>query len=86
MGYEVAQEKMEAAVEDLNQSLRLLEEKFLQSRAFLIGEKISLADLVAIVEIMQVILSLQVLLLVPLLLVGMRKEQLPIIVVLLIYI
>ncbi|XP_034397463.1 glutathione S-transferase theta-1a [Cyclopterus lumpus] len=53
MGSEVPKEKMAAALEDLNQSLRTLEEKFLQSKAFIVGEKISLADLVAIVEIMQ---------------------------------
>ncbi len=45
---------MDAAVEDLNASLKTFEDKFLQSRPFIIGDKISLADLVAIVEIMQV--------------------------------
>lgn len=54
MGIEVPKDKMDAAAEDLDSSLKLIEEKFLQNRAFIAGEEISLADLVAIVEIMQV--------------------------------
>ncbi|XP_040897525.1 glutathione S-transferase theta-1a [Toxotes jaculatrix] len=53
MGFEVPKEKMDAAVEDLNQSLNLLEEKFLQNKLFIVGDKISLADLVALITIMQ---------------------------------
>ncbi|KAK5870676.1 hypothetical protein PBY51_003602 [Eleginops maclovinus] len=53
MGSEVPKEKMDAAVQDLNQSLQMLEDKFLQNKPFIVGDKISLADLVAIVEIMQ---------------------------------
>lgn len=53
MGTEVPKEKMDAALEALNQSLTMVEEKFLQNKPFIIGDKISLADLVAIVEIMQ---------------------------------
>lgn len=58
MGSEVPKEKMDAAVEDLNQSLNLLEEKFLQNKQFIVGDKISLADIVALIEVMQVILLL----------------------------
>ncbi|XP_040012085.1 glutathione S-transferase theta-1a isoform X2 [Xiphias gladius] len=53
MGSEVPKDKMDDAVADLQQSLNLLEGKFLQGKLFIVGDKISLADLVAIVEIMQ---------------------------------
>lgn len=55
MGSEPTKDRMDAALEDMKQSLNLMEEKFLQNKPFLIGNKISLADVVAIVEIMQVI-------------------------------
>ncbi|XP_061118941.1 glutathione S-transferase theta-3-like [Conger conger] len=53
LGKEVPKEKMDSALEDLEGSLKMLEEKFLQDRPFIAGEHISLADLVAIVDIMQ---------------------------------
>lgn len=55
MGSEAPKEKMDAAMEDLNQSLTLLKDYFLQNKPFIIGDKVSLADIVAVVEIMQVI-------------------------------
>ncbi|XP_037542769.1 glutathione S-transferase theta-1b [Nematolebias whitei] len=53
MGVDVPKDKMDAALEDLNASLNLIENKFLQDRPFIVGDQMSLADLVAIVEIMQ---------------------------------
>lgn len=53
MGTEVPKPQMDAAMKELNESLDLLEEKFLQSKPFIVSDKISVADLVAIVEIMQ---------------------------------
>uniref|UniRef100_UPI0037E7E379 glutathione S-transferase theta-1a n=1 Tax=Semicossyphus pulcher TaxID=241346 RepID=UPI0037E7E379 len=53
MDAEVPKDKMDAAIEDLNKSLMLLEEHFLQNKPFIVGDKISLADVVAVAEIMQ---------------------------------
>ncbi|XP_048875587.1 glutathione S-transferase theta-1b isoform X5 [Brienomyrus brachyistius] len=52
-GIDVPKEKMDSAMEDLEETLTAFEEKFLQDKPFIAGQKISLADLVAIVEIMQ---------------------------------
>lgn len=53
MGRGVPEEKKNAAMEELNGSLKMIEEKFLQDRPFIAGDHISLADLVAIVEVYQ---------------------------------
>lgn len=55
LGEEVPKVKMDSALEELEGSLKMVEEKFIQDRPFIAGENISLADLVAIVEIMQVV-------------------------------
>lgn len=54
LGCSVPPEKLERAVEGLNEALKAFEEKFLQDRPFIAGNEISLADLVALLELMQV--------------------------------
>lgn len=54
LGAEVPQEKMDLALKELNGSLKLLEEKFIQDKPFIVGDNMTLADLVAIVEVIQV--------------------------------
>lgn len=46
-------EKLDAAVETLNETLKQFEDKFLQDKAFIAGEDISIADVVAYSELMQ---------------------------------
>ncbi|XP_041854881.1 glutathione S-transferase theta-1a [Melanotaenia boesemani] len=53
MGAEAPKERLDLSIEDMKQSLDLLEQKFLQSKLFIAGNKISLADVVAVVEVMQ---------------------------------
>ncbi|XP_029998369.1 glutathione S-transferase theta-1a [Sphaeramia orbicularis] len=53
MGSEAPKDKMDAAVEELKQSVDLLEQKFLQDKAFLVSDRICVADVVAVVELMQ---------------------------------
>uniref|UniRef100_A0A3P8YY80 glutathione transferase n=1 Tax=Esox lucius TaxID=8010 RepID=A0A3P8YY80_ESOLU len=53
MGVEVSKDRLAGTLEDLEVSLKLIEEKFIEDKPFIAGEQISLADLVAIVEIMQ---------------------------------
>ncbi|XP_072099572.1 glutathione S-transferase theta-1-like [Mobula birostris] len=52
-GQPIPKEQMDEAVEGLQSSIQLLEDKFLQDRPYIAGHEVSLADLVAIVELMQ---------------------------------
>ncbi|XP_076007181.1 glutathione S-transferase theta-1a [Genypterus blacodes] len=49
----VPKEKMDSALEDLTQSLNMLEQKFLQDKRFIVDDRVSLADLMALVDLMQ---------------------------------
>nr|AYG85510.1 glutathione S-transferase theta [Andrias davidianus] len=53
LGQEIAPERLEAVMKEMNTTLQQFEETFLQDKPFIVGEEISLADLVAIVELMQ---------------------------------
>lgn len=54
LGEPVSLEMLTATLAELEVSLQLLEDKFLQNKAFLTGAHVSLADLVAITELMHV--------------------------------
>ncbi|KAM6166776.1 glutathione S-transferase theta-1 [Erethizon dorsatum] len=52
LGEQVSSELLAATLAELDVTLQVLEDKFLQNKAFLVGPQISLADLVAITELM----------------------------------
>uniref|UniRef100_H0V2B4 glutathione transferase n=1 Tax=Cavia porcellus TaxID=10141 RepID=H0V2B4_CAVPO len=52
MGEQISSELLAATLAELDVTLQVLEDKFLQDKAFLVGPQISLADLVAITELM----------------------------------
>ncbi|XP_012969422.1 glutathione S-transferase theta-1 isoform X3 [Mesocricetus auratus] len=52
LGEQVPSETLTATLAELDVNLQVLEDKFLQDKAFLIGPRISLADLVAVTEVM----------------------------------
>ncbi|XP_054448637.1 glutathione S-transferase theta-1 isoform X2 [Pteronotus mesoamericanus] len=52
LGEPVSPEVLAATLAELDVTLQILEDKFLQNKAFLAGPHISLADLVAITELM----------------------------------
>ncbi|XP_049475092.1 glutathione S-transferase theta-1 isoform X1 [Panthera uncia] len=52
LGEPVSPEMLATTLAELDVTLQLLEDKFLQNKAFLIGPHVSLADLVAITELM----------------------------------
>lgn len=54
LGEPVSPEVLAATLAELDVTLQILEDKFLQNKAFLAGPQISLADLVAITELMHV--------------------------------
>ncbi|XP_041503693.1 glutathione S-transferase theta-1 isoform X2 [Microtus oregoni] len=58
LGERVPSETLAATLAELDVNLRVLEDKFLQDKAFLVGPHISLADLVAITELMHVAAAL----------------------------
>ncbi|XP_010602225.1 glutathione S-transferase theta-1 isoform X2 [Fukomys damarensis] len=55
LGEQVSSELLEATLAELDETLQVLEDKFLQNKAFLVGPQISLADLVAITELMHAV-------------------------------
>ncbi|XP_067406075.1 glutathione S-transferase theta-1-like [Emydura macquarii macquarii] len=52
-GKPIPLEKLQEALDELNNSLKKFIEKFLQDKPFIVGSEISLADLMAITELMQ---------------------------------
>ncbi|XP_041057798.1 glutathione S-transferase theta-1-like [Carcharodon carcharias] len=52
-GQPIPKDRMDEALEDLRKSIQIFEDKFLQDKLYIAGEKVSLADLVALVELMQ---------------------------------
>lgn len=54
LGEQVSPKMLAATLAELDVTLQLLEDKFLQNKDFLVGPHISLADLVAITELMHV--------------------------------